>query len=182
MQVASIRSSRRWALSATPFPNGPGCLEGQLVCLQMAPYDLSCVFRSRLDPLHNGLWCGSGMAQRGSSEQPMLKLLSIAAIRHLKDSVLGDDGEELVHLPPLTVEERLLEADDAEAAAYRALHAKVAERVEFLERGGALGVRRAHLTSMLLALRMACDHASLAGAGLERLKEEQAKARQASTL
>ena len=71
----------------------------------------------------------------------MLKLLTISALRHRKDGLASADGEALVQLPPLTVEERFLDLDDDERHSYDELHEHIKERVGCLTRGHALGYR-----------------------------------------
>lgn len=182
--VQQIKASRRWCLSGSPCPLGPGDLAGQMSALQMPAYGIPSVFSARLDPLHNGKWVANGRAGSSkcfASEQPLLKFLCSCALRLKKDSVIAEDGQPIVSLPPLTREIRLLDASPTDAASYSRFHAQVRERVETLSRGGSLGVRRGSLASMLLSLRMACDHPSLALAAGERLREQQAQARTAAS-
>jgi len=148
--------------------------------LQMAPYDTTRIFNARLNPLCNGLWMNGAPHARASADaspQPLLKLLAISSIRHSKDSLSLADGEVLVKLPPMSVEERMLDASPVEAEAYAELHGIAKERVAFLRRGGALGLRLPQLKNLSLRLRLASDHPHLAKDGLARFKEEQEKAR-----
>ena len=180
----------RWALSGTPFPSSLSNIQGQIVALQLTPYDDCSVFRSRLLPdpaIHGGnrRWAIANSpfnfrlssdsdedddAARGECEQPLLKFLSSCAIRHTKV------GVELA-LPPCRVSERLITPKVAEKRAYKELLTSIIERVEEVRRGGALGVRQAELMGLLLKLRLACDHLSLAHGAKERMREAAAEAR-----
>ena len=181
--IASIRSPRRWCLSGTPLPTGCADLTGQLVALQMTPYDHQVIFRTRLSTTANGLWVSNGNAKHAKlhSPQPILKLLAMCAIRHRKDGMAAAGGEALVSLPPLSIEERMLTPSEADAAAYGEVHAEIAERVAALTRGGSLSSKVARLISLLLKLRVACDHPSLARESIARMRAAYAEARQVAS-
>lgn len=131
-------------------------------CVVSCPLPASIPSRSlrgrTIDPpslqLGNGVWLGTA-AHAGASEQPLLKLLASCALRQKKDSVSAD-GESLVALPPLTAEEVLVQPSGADLAAYTELHESVKNRVAFLDRGGALGMRSQALKGLLLKLRSQC--------------------------
>lgn len=176
--IARIQATRRWCLSGTPVPTGCDDVAGQLTALQMRPYDNHAIFRARLSTTANGLWVGNRTAKPGSV-QPVLKLLAMCAIRHRKEAATG--GEALVSLPPLTIEERVLTMSDTEAAAYGELRAEIDERVAALARGGSLSSKVTRLISLLLKLRVACDHPSLARESIARMHAAYAEARQVAS-
>ena len=111
--------------------------------------------------------------------QPLLKVLAACAVRQKKDSLV--DGQALVDLPPLSTEEMLIELTEADKTAYEELHETVKTRVAFLTRANALSVRSQALKGLLLKLRMACDHSSLARQLMARLRDEQERAREAAS-
>jgi len=167
VEVSKLRSRRRWILSGTPMPIGVDDLQGQLKCLRMTPYDLPSIFERRLMSWSNYSWIEG--VQHEDNEQPLLQLLSSCALRHRLS---------MIQLPPLAVEERLLEPSAAERVAYETLRATLIARVEEFERGGALNIRKAQLESFLMKLQQACDHPSLARSAGERLHVAVARARQ----
>ena len=189
----------RWALSGTPMPKDVGDLKGQLNVLQTFPFygsalgDSSNRFEARLLPgPGNKAWAesrwggesegklsegkASGKADKikgtaGAQEQPVLRFLCDFAFRSTIE------GESL-GLPPLTIANELLEPSEADAEQLAAVRASVAEQVARLERAQALEYRMPLLHSLLMRLRLACDHPSLAIDALQRMRElsEQARA------
>jgi SNF2 family DNA or RNA helicase len=172
--VSRLRAQRRWALSGTPMPNTVDDLQGQFHALQLSPYDRR--FNYRLRPTANRNWSGAECA----TPQPLLKFLGTCSIRHCKEGLSAADGGESAHvsLPPVTFEEQLVEPSSADRAAYDALHRSISERVRMLSRAGSLGVRVAALNGLLLKLRIACDHSSLAKDALARMAQAAAEAKQ----
>ena len=175
----SIRAIRRWGLSGTPMPKEVLDLKGQLHALQMAPWDR--LFNTRLLPKSNSIYTTGRyeafqMWQSGHRIQPLVKFLASCSIRHTKSAV-GADGEAFVKLPALTVTDHLIDASDADLAAYLSLKEGIDEKVAVMMRSGAISYKVFALNSLLLQLRMACDHASLAKEAVERLKRAAVESR-----
>ena len=168
LAVAAICSKRRWALSGTPMPTSYHDLNGQFQALQIVPYHKYKLFNSRLSPMKNGIWCGFKRIEADATPQPLLRLLSVLAIRHCKRSQVGEVN---VQLPQLIIEERRIEPRAEELTAYQELSELVVERLQahYREVGNIARVSLAKIQSLLMKLRLACSHPSIARIDVDAL-------------
>jgi SNF2 family DNA or RNA helicase len=162
----------RWALSGTPCPSGAFEFSGQFRALQLCPYDETGAFATHLLTDANARWTRtmwdttrlSESKLEALQEQPLLRVLDLHAFRSTKR------GEELL-LPPLTIVDTELEPLAEDQAAYDELFAMAQSVIDRLSRANALADNTRRLTSLLMRLRMACDHPSLAMDAVQRMRD-----------
>lgn len=169
------------ALCVHPLPHCPRALAPTASCWWLCPTDRArlcafrCRFNARLSPNRNGVWRGFKRSDADASEQPLLHMLSHMAIRHRKES-LG--GEVHVALPAIELEERAVEPRAEELAAIEALHAAIKRKIEAHYEEHSFGDCLGLVTSLLLQLRLGCDHPSLVRTAVQRLERAAGEAMQ----
>ena len=157
--VAKIRAARRWAMSGTPCTTSIDDLAGHFAALHVPPFDSPQIFQ---------MVVAKPAAEVGDKQnlQPLLKLLSTCMLRHTK----GSEGVQC-EVPPISIDNCFLTPSDSEQASYAAVHDKVLEKVAQLERANTFSRFIGRVNALLLRLRMASDHASLAEQAMARLHE-----------
>ena len=153
------------------MPTGLEDLIGQLSSLQMKPFvNSKTVGKLLLPPVFKSFEVAH------DTEQPLLSVLAHCMHRQTKE---GSDFRS-IQLPPLLVEDVHLPPSEVERASYDELFAAVREQIDRFERSGTFGCHILEIQGLLLKLRMACDHRSMAASAVQRMREASKVVQQAA--
>ncbi|KAK9805404.1 hypothetical protein WJX73_001738 [Symbiochloris irregularis] len=163
----ALQAINRWCLTGTPIVNKALDIHAIFVYLQYRPLCNIMQFNKFIGnkiQKRRGARYGPNQRSREQGYKELRVALGAIMLRRKKDTMI--DGRPIVVLPPKITKVVELEFSPQELAFYTALEKRQQDKLQDLldESGGRVGSNYANILVLLLRMRQACTHPSLAKA------------------